>query len=120
MSTQITLIPALTALAFMIGSSTLLARTWTDAKSGKTLEAELVGLKDGKVTLKFKDGKTFELELDRLIADDKAFAEKEAATKPLGGATDWPTWRGTARDGKSPDTGLLKEWPNGGPKLLWT
>lgn len=34
--------------------------------------------------------------------------------------TDWPTWRGALRDGKSPDTGLLKEWPKDGPKLLWT
>ena len=23
------------------------------------------------------------------------------------------------RDGKSPDTGLLKSWPAGGPPLLW-
>ena len=33
--------------------------------------------------------------------------------------TAWPGWRGPLRDGKSPDTGLLKEWPAGGPKLLW-
>ncbi|MCY2992670.1 MAG: PQQ-binding-like beta-propeller repeat protein [Planctomycetota bacterium] len=32
---------------------------------------------------------------------------------------DWPGWRGKDRDGKSPDTGLLKEWPADGPKLLW-
>jgi len=32
---------------------------------------------------------------------------------------DWPGWRGPNRDGKSPDKGLLKEWPAGGPKLLW-
>ena len=30
---------------------------------------------------------------------------------------DWPGWRGPNRDGKSPDTGLLKEWPAGGPPL---
>ena len=36
-----------------------------------------------------------------------------------GHAGDWPGWRGAARDGKSPDTGLLKAWPPGGPKLLW-
>ncbi len=33
--------------------------------------------------------------------------------------SDWPQWRGPNRDGKSPDTGLLKNWPAGGPKLLW-
>jgi outer membrane protein assembly factor BamB len=34
-------------------------------------------------------------------------------------ATDWPQWRGPQRDGVSPETGLLKEWPKEGPKLLW-
>jgi len=27
-------------------------------------------------------------------------------------------WRGPQRDGKYPDTGLLKEWPSGGPSLI--
>ncbi len=34
-------------------------------------------------------------------------------------ANDWPQWRGPRRDGISQETGLLKEWPNEGPKLLW-
>ena len=36
-------------------------------------------------------------------------------------SADWPQEmaRATNRDGHSPDTGLLKEWPTGGPKLLW-
>lgn len=29
-------------------------------------------------------------------------------------------WRGPARDGIYPDTGLLKEWPEEGPELLWS
>jgi outer membrane protein assembly factor BamB len=33
--------------------------------------------------------------------------------------SDWPQWRGPRRDGISTETGLLKEWPKGGPKLLW-
>ena len=32
---------------------------------------------------------------------------------------DWPQWRGPNRDGKSAETGLLKEWPAGGPPLAW-
>ena len=32
---------------------------------------------------------------------------------------DWPQFRGLNRDGKSPETGLLKEWPAEGPRLLW-
>ncbi|MBN1806682.1 MAG: PQQ-like beta-propeller repeat protein [Sedimentisphaerales bacterium] len=34
-------------------------------------------------------------------------------------AADWPQWRGQNRDGKSTETGLLKEWPNAGPPLAW-
>ena len=34
-------------------------------------------------------------------------------------ADDWPQFRGQARDGKSAEEGLLKQWPAGGPKLLW-
>lgn len=34
-------------------------------------------------------------------------------------ADDWPQWRGPARNGLSRETGLLKQWPPRGPKLLW-
>ena len=34
-------------------------------------------------------------------------------------AADWPQWQGPNRDGKSADTGLLKEWPSDGPPLGW-
>ncbi len=34
-------------------------------------------------------------------------------------ADDWPQWRGPNRDGICGEVGLLKEWPSGGPKLLW-
>lgn len=37
----------------------------------------------------------------------------------MAASSDWPQWRGPDRDGHSSDTGLLKEWPKGGPKLLW-
>ena len=29
-------------------------------------------------------------------------------------------WRGPDRDGKYPDTGLLKQWPEEGPEMLWS
>lgn len=32
---------------------------------------------------------------------------------------DWPTFRGKDRTGVAPDTGLLKKWPEAGPKLIW-
>ncbi len=34
-------------------------------------------------------------------------------------AGDWPQWRGLQRNGLSPETGLLKEWPKAGPTLRW-
>jgi len=34
-------------------------------------------------------------------------------------AADWPQWLGPKRNGLSQDTGLLREWPTEGPKLLW-
>lgn len=38
---------------------------------------------------------------------------------PLAFGADWPQWRGLNRDGHSPETGLLKEWPAEGLKPLW-
>lgn len=35
-------------------------------------------------------------------------------------ADDWPQFRGPARTGVSKEKGLLQEWPEKGPKLLWT
>jgi len=51
-------------------------------------------------------------------ADTSAKPSGQTAKKPeLPGA--WPQWRGPNRDGKSLETGLLKQWPAGGPKLAW-
>src|SRR5438876_633845 len=33
---------------------------------------------------------------------------------------DWPQWKGPDRTGLSKETGLLKEWPEGGPPLVWS
>ena len=38
----------------------------------------------------------------------------------LAEAADWPTWRGSSRDGISKETGLLQSWPAGGPEKAWT
>lgn len=36
-----------------------------------------------------------------------------------GEVSDWPQFRGPGRDGICAETGLLKEWPEGGPPLVW-
>lgn len=46
-----------------------------------------------------------------------AAAPAEAAAKKWDGK--WPQWRGPGRTNISTDTGLMREWPEGGPPLLW-
>lgn len=38
---------------------------------------------------------------------------------PVAGGEDWPQFRGLHRDGKSPETGLLKQWPAEGLQPVW-
>lgn len=40
-------------------------------------------------------------------------------TQSAVGAAEWPTFRGAGRTAVAPDSGLLKVWPEGGPRLLW-
>ena len=35
-------------------------------------------------------------------------------------STDWPQWRGPERNGVSRETGLLREWPQSGPAVVWS
>lgn len=44
-----------------------------------------------------------------------AFSSTAAAAE----GSNWPHWLGPSRDGSSPETGLLREWPAGGPEVLW-
>ena len=40
---------------------------------------------------------------------------------PIGAtAADWPQWRGPDRDGISKEGGLVLEWPEDGPRRLWS
>jgi len=43
-----------------------------------------------------------------------------APASPPADAADFSGFRGPKRDNISVETGLLKQWPQGGPKLLWT
>ncbi|MCI0683706.1 MAG: PQQ-like beta-propeller repeat protein [Gemmataceae bacterium] len=42
------------------------------------------------------------------------------ACGPFLRGADWPQFRGPGRTGVSKETGLLKQWPDKGPNLLWT
>jgi outer membrane protein assembly factor BamB len=39
---------------------------------------------------------------------------------PVAAADDWPQWMGPHRDGVWAETGLLEQFPKGGPKKLWS
>ena len=103
-------------------------RTWTDSTGRYRIEAALVGYAEGNLRLLKRNGKTISVPLKALSLDDRQYLRKELARRKAQAAgprdkpqstADWPGWQGPNRDGKSPDTGLLKQWPAGGPKLLW-
>ncbi len=107
-------------------------RTWTDGTGRYQTEAALVRYADGEVYLKKEDGSEISVPVRKLSEADQRYVREElsrraagrgrrrgAARGPAAPADGWPGWRGSLRDGKSPDTGLLKQWPDGGPQLLW-
>ena len=49
-----------------------------------------------------------------------AMSAAKPARPPGDTATiNWPQFHGPNRDNISTETGLLKRWPEGGPKLIW-
>jgi outer membrane protein assembly factor BamB len=108
-------------LALLVSCSVSEARTWTDAKTGRTVEGEYVEMEGEKVTVRQKNGRVLKLPLGLLAEADQEFVKSQGGGVTAGGgAADWPTFRGADRRDHSPDKGLLKKWPEGGPKLLWT
>lgn len=91
-------------------------RTWTDSKTGRTLTGDFVGVTGGKVSVRNSNGRVIQFDLKLLSKADQDFV---ASQGKAGGGKDWPTFRGASRADHSPDQGLLKTWPEGGPKLLW-
>jgi outer membrane protein assembly factor BamB len=56
--------------------------------------------------------------LSLAAASPELFAQA-AKSESKSTVPDWGMYRGPNRDGLSPDTGLLKQWPEGGPPLAW-
>src|SRR5262245_12478526 len=53
-----------------------------------------------------------------VVLASTAFTKPDKTPAPIK-TGDWPQWRGPARDGISTEKGLLREWPQAGPPLLW-
>jgi outer membrane protein assembly factor BamB len=115
-------------------------RFWTDASGEHRIAAAFQGVEDGAVRLLKRDGTVIRVAPEKLsqadqdwVANHSAAPAAKAETAPAvktkatpaakpetaAAAGEWPCWLGPNHDGKSPDRGLLKAWPEGGPKLLW-
>lgn len=102
------------------------ARVWKSKSGTFSVDAELVSVDGEKVTLKNTAGKTVTVQISQLSDADQAFLKaknKPAAGKTAGKAAsaDWPRFHGLQGEGNMflDEKGLLKTWPDGGPKLLW-
>lgn len=67
-------------LATLLLAHPLLARPWTEAASGRKIEADYVSADAQSVTLSVKGGKTFKIELSRLVPEDKNFVKQQRAS----------------------------------------
>ena len=89
------------------------AREWTDRTGKFSIEAEFVGLADGRVKLKRADGKAIELPINRLSEADRRYIEQLAdAPEP---AADGPSTDGSSTDGPSTDTRQVLTLQHAGP-----
>jgi len=66
----------------------------------------------GEASMAFRIG-------NRLLAVIFCMVSFAAGSMRPARAEDWPCWRGSHRDGISRETGLLTQWPKGGPRQLW-
>jgi outer membrane protein assembly factor BamB len=57
--------------------------------------------------------------LNRVLSYAVSFASVLMLSVAARGADSWPTFRGAQRTAVSPDKGLLTEWPEAGPKVVW-
>ena len=106
-------------------------RVWTDV-NGRRVTGEFISVDPGNVIVLNVGGRSYAFPLNRLSPQDQAYARQLAAARTVAapghlsgspnsaGAGDWPRWRGPHADGVSRETGLLKQWPSGGPRKLWT
>ena len=106
----------LSTFSLLFGFLPASGRTWTDVKTGRTLEGAFVKTSEGKVLVRRSTGKVIQIDLKLLSKADQDFV---SAQGKVGGDASWTTFRGESRTDHSPDEGLLKTWPEEGPKLLW-
>lgn len=70
---------AVTSL-FLLAAPQVTIRTWKSSDGLYSINAEYVGTKDGKVSLRKQNGVVIEVALDRLSTEDQAYVAKQANT----------------------------------------
>ena len=68
----------LTVLTAAVQSA--LARTWTDTTGRHQIEAELIGVRDGTVSLRKADGAIFDIRLELLSRADREFLRRQSGS----------------------------------------
>ena len=108
------------AAALTLGDAS--ARTWTQAASGKKIEAEFVSSADGNVTIKMSNGQNATVPLSALSEEDQEWVAGQAGGSSAGASADgdWARWRGPDQSNVSSESGLMKKWPSSGPEKVWT
>jgi uncharacterized protein (TIGR03067 family) len=76
---------AVTFLLFAVLGLSLQARTWTDAASGRTIEAEFVRVEGEEVVVRLQNGSVTKIAISRLSATDQEFVKKSAPSTPSSG-----------------------------------
>jgi len=111
----------LVVLVLVAFSHSTVARTWTQAASGKKIEADLIKVVDGTVHLRLANGRIGEVPLATLSKSDQEYVASlgNSDTAAKKSSVGWPNFRGPKLDDISPDEGLLDSIPSGGPKQLW-
>jgi len=129
MITKRQIVPGL-VIALCLIASLVNARTWTDVSGKSKIKAEFVEIVGTQVRLRKPDGEVISVAIDKLSPADRQIARQTAAeataadaavaAKPAKNGSDWPQWRGPARNGMSSLTGLSGDWSASAPKLLWS
>lgn len=90
------------------------------SSSGVKIVATVLDVSDGKATIQREDGRKFTAPLSLFSPEDQEFFKNwKPAASPTGTSSDWYQWRGPERNAISTESGLLSEWPESGPELLW-
>ncbi len=113
------LLAGLCILAILSVWSQAEVREFTSS-SGQKIVATVLEVKDGKVTIQRKDGRTFTAAISLFSpADQEFFNQWKPAGTSAGSSSDWYQWRGPNRNAISDESGLMSAWEDSGPSLLW-